>query len=100
MVLDGRVGGRIYERTPDGREVDWGECGWEPPHRLAYLWHIRRDRADATDVALTFVHRGPLGTRLEIDHRGWSGSARTVGAGATRTPAAGPGCCRTSPRTR
>jgi uncharacterized protein YndB with AHSA1/START domain len=72
VVLDGRVGGRIFERTPDGREVDWGEVTrWEPPHRLTYLWHIRRDRADATDVGLTFVHRGPGGTRLEIDHRGW-----------------------------
>jgi uncharacterized protein YndB with AHSA1/START domain len=81
VVLDGRVGGRIYERTPDGREVDWGEVRrWEPPHHLAYLWHIRRDRADATDVALTFVHRGPRGTRLEIDHRGWE----RLGAGGRR----------------
>jgi uncharacterized protein YndB with AHSA1/START domain len=72
VVLVGRVGGRIYEQAPDGREVDWGEVTrWEPPHRLGYLWHIRRDRADATDVALAFVHRGARGTRLEIDHRGW-----------------------------
>jgi uncharacterized protein YndB with AHSA1/START domain len=72
VVLEGRPGGRIFERTPAGREVDWGEVTrWEPPHRLGYLWHIRRDRADATDVELTFVHRGVSGTLLRVDHRGW-----------------------------
>ena len=35
-----------------GAEVEWGEVtAFEPPHRLAYLWHIRRDRADATAMA-------------------------------------------------
>ena len=37
--------GRIYERTPAGTEHDWGEVTvWEPPARLAYLWHLRPDR--------------------------------------------------------
>jgi hypothetical protein len=49
------IGGRIYERTRDGTEIDWGEITvWEPPTRLAYRWHIRRDRADATDVEIPF----------------------------------------------
>jgi hypothetical protein len=38
---------------------------------LAYLWHIRRDRADATDVEINFLHRGDGGTRVEIVHSGW-----------------------------
>ena len=43
---------------------------WEPPRRLAYTWHLRADRADATDVEIRFVPaRG--GTRVEIEHRGW-----------------------------
>jgi uncharacterized protein YndB with AHSA1/START domain len=72
VVLEPHQGGRIYERTPDGRETDWGEITrWEPPHRLSYLWHIRRDRADATDVELTFADVGDGTTRLEIVHRGW-----------------------------
>jgi uncharacterized protein YndB with AHSA1/START domain len=72
VVLEERVGGRIFERTPDGRETDWGEITrWEPPHRLSYLWHIRRDRADGTDVELTFVDAGDGTTRLQIVHRGW-----------------------------
>ena len=42
IVMESGVGGRIYERTPDGAEYDWGEVTtWSPPKRLAYLWHLR-----------------------------------------------------------
>ena len=72
VVLEPRLGGRIYERMPDGTEHDWGEVTqWEPPHRLGYLWHIRRDRADATDVLITFEEAGDGTTRLLIEHTGW-----------------------------
>ncbi len=71
IVLEPEVGGRIYERTPDGAEVDWGWItGWDPPHGLAYRWHLRRDAADATDVEIRFVADGS-GTRMEITHTGW-----------------------------
>jgi uncharacterized protein YndB with AHSA1/START domain len=72
VVLEAGVGGRIFERTPDGEEHDWGEViAWEPPHRLAYLWHLQRERADATEVEIRFVPRGADGARIEIEHRGW-----------------------------
>ena len=72
VVLEGRAGGRIFERTRDGVEHEWGEVTiWEPPTRLAYLWHLRRDRADATEVEIRFVDRGDATTRVEIEHRGW-----------------------------
>jgi hypothetical protein len=72
VVLEPGVGGRIFERLADGTEVDWGEVtAWEPPDRLAYLWHIRRDRADATDVAIAFVDAGDGTTRVEVTHTGW-----------------------------
>ena len=72
VVLEDGVGGRIYERAPDGVEQDWGEVGvWKPPARLAYLWHLRRDRADATEVEVRLVSQGDTGTRIEIEHRGW-----------------------------
>jgi uncharacterized protein YndB with AHSA1/START domain len=71
-MLEPHLGGRIFERTPDGTEIDWGEItAWNPPHRLGYLWHIGRDRSDATDVELTFVDLGDGTTRLEIVHSGW-----------------------------
>ena len=72
IVLEPRLGGRIYERTRDGQEIDWGEItAWDPPHGFAYLWHIRRDRADATDVEVRFVATRDDTTRMEITHNGW-----------------------------
>jgi hypothetical protein len=81
VVMQGEVGGRIYERTPDGVEHDWGEVTvWSPPARLAYLWHLRRDRADATEVEIRFTATGSGATRVEIEHRGWErlGSAASA----------------------
>ena len=72
VVLQGGVGGRIYERTPDGVEHDWGEVTvWEPPTQVTYLWHLRRDRADATEVEIRFLAQGDGATRVQIEHRGW-----------------------------
>ena len=72
VVLEGRPGGRIFERTAGGVEHDWGEVTvWDPPRRLGYLWHLRRDRADATEVEIRFIDRGDATTRVEIEHRGW-----------------------------
>jgi uncharacterized protein YndB with AHSA1/START domain len=74
VVIEPGVGGRIYERTPEGDEHDWGEVtAWDPPTHLSYLWHLRQDRADATEVEITFAAaegRG-TGTRMSIVHRGW-----------------------------
>ena len=79
VVLEPRVGGRLFERTASGAEHDWGEITiWEPPHRLGYLWHLRRDRVDATDVEIRFVSKGPSATTVEIVHGGWE----RLGAGA------------------
>ncbi len=72
VTLEPRLGGRIFECTPDGHEIDWGEVTvWSPPDRLVYLWHIGRERAVATTVDLTFVDTGDETTRLEIVHSGW-----------------------------
>jgi Activator of Hsp90 ATPase homolog 1-like protein len=57
---------------------------WEPPHRLVYLWHLRFDRADATEVG--FAPAGS-GTAVSIVHRGWE-----------RLGAKGPGAARAQPR--
>jgi uncharacterized protein YndB with AHSA1/START domain len=71
IVFDPRVGGRIYERTPAGVEIDWGEIKvWEPPRRLVYLWHVATDRANATEVEIAFIEQGEQ-TRVEVEHRGW-----------------------------
>ncbi len=72
VVLQPDVGGRIYERTADGAEHDWGEVTvWQPPARLAYLWHLGADRAHATEVDIRFIAKDEASTRIEIEHRGW-----------------------------
>ena len=72
IIIEPGVGGRIYERTPTGDEHDWGEVTrWEPPNRIAYLWHLRQDRADATEVEITFAADEHDGTAVSIEHRGW-----------------------------
>jgi uncharacterized protein YndB with AHSA1/START domain len=72
VVLEGRPGGRIFERRRSGVEHDWGEVTiWEPPSRLGYTWHLNRDRSDATDVVIRFIARGDASTRVEIEHSGW-----------------------------
>ena len=71
VTFEPRPGGRIYERTAAGEEHDWGEIvAWEPPHRLAYRWHLRQDAADATLVEIAFA---PVdaGTAVTIVHSGW-----------------------------
>lgn len=72
VELEPREGGRIFERTPDGTEYDWGRIvQWEPPSRLVYDWHIGRNADGATQVELTFVDLGDDQSRLDIVHRGW-----------------------------
>lgn len=71
VCLEPRLGGRIYERSSDGREIDWGEVTeWDPPRRLGYLWHIRRTRDAATDVLVHFEDTAS-GARIRIEHSGW-----------------------------
>jgi uncharacterized protein YndB with AHSA1/START domain len=72
VVLEGRPGGRIFERRASGVEHDWGKVTvWEPPHRIGYTWHLNRDASDATDVEITFVPVGAASTRVDIEHRSW-----------------------------
>jgi uncharacterized protein YndB with AHSA1/START domain len=85
IVFEPAVGGRIFERAPDGREADWGTIlAWEPPRRLVYSWHLRQDRADATEVEIRFDAAPEGGTIVTIEHRGWD---RLGGRGPDRRTA-------------
>jgi uncharacterized protein YndB with AHSA1/START domain len=71
VTFEQRPGGRIFERTSQGAEHDWGEVlVWQPPAKLVYLWHIGRDRDAATEVEVNFSEEGP-NTTISIVHRGW-----------------------------
>ena len=78
LVMEPGVGGRLYERLRDGREVDWGRIElWEPPRRVAFTWHPGRGAETAQAVDVRFVADRD-GTRVELEHRGWE----RVGEGA------------------
>ncbi len=71
VVLEGRQGGRLYERTSDGEEHLWGTVVvWEPPRRLVYTWHPGRGEETRQDVEMSFTPDGD-GTRVDVEHRGW-----------------------------
>lgn len=72
VVLEPRVGGRLYEVTDEG-EQDWGTVRtWDPPHGFSLEWLI--GEACGTEVEVTFEPEGP-GSRVTLEHRGFSASA-------------------------
>src|SRR5262245_27495428 len=69
--FEGRVGGRIVERAPDGRESVWGTVvTWEPPRRVAFTWHPGHDPSEAQDVEVTFTPEQGA-TRVQLTHKGF-----------------------------
>jgi Activator of Hsp90 ATPase homolog 1-like protein len=72
IVFEPRVGGRIFERTESGHEIEWGQIvEWDRPRRLRYLWHIATELHNATDVEIVFLAVSDASTRIEIEHGGW-----------------------------
>jgi uncharacterized protein YndB with AHSA1/START domain len=74
IVLEGRRGGRWFERAPDGTETDWGEVvAWERPARLLLAWRIngewKFDPELETALEITFQEIDANSTRLVLEHR-------------------------------
>jgi uncharacterized protein YndB with AHSA1/START domain len=71
VVMEGRVGGRLFERTPEGEEHLWGTIvTWDPPRHITYSWHPGRGDETAQEVDITFTQDGDR-TRVDIAHYGW-----------------------------
>ncbi len=71
VFIEGTVGGRFFERTPDGVEHDWGKVTvWEPPHRLVFSWYLGSGQQLPTQVNVYFVPLSDNKTRVEVEHRG------------------------------
>ena len=71
IVLEGREGGRMYERMTGGAEGYWGTVlVWDPPHRLVISWTVNPEAPAPTELEITFTPDGD-GARVELEHRGW-----------------------------
>jgi Activator of Hsp90 ATPase homolog 1-like protein len=72
VTIEPRVGGRVFERHRDGRELDWGEVtDWQPGRRLAHTFALAQDPAHPSEVAVEFVPRGDECT-ISFAHGGWT----------------------------
>lgn len=69
--VEPKVGGRVYERAHDGRELTWGKVlVWAAPSRVVYTWHPGMAESLATEVEVTFTRVG-ASTHVDFEHRHW-----------------------------
>ncbi len=75
-IIEGKSGGRCYQRAVDGSECDWGKVTvWEPPRRLVVAWQLDGqwqydpDLSHASEVEITFTPEAGGSTRVDLEHR-------------------------------
>ena len=72
VTMEGRKGGRIFERWADGTEQLWGTVvAWEPPRRVVHSWHVGGPPEPASEVEIRFEMVAPSRTRVVLEHRKW-----------------------------
>jgi uncharacterized protein YndB with AHSA1/START domain len=72
ITFEKRVGGRVLERMSDGTEAPWGTIlEWDPPSRFVMSWKPNMTDGPSTEVEVAFTSLGDLGTRIDLEHRGW-----------------------------
>jgi uncharacterized protein YndB with AHSA1/START domain len=88
--IEPQVGGRWFERAPDGSEYDWGRVlAWDPPRRILLTWQLNGEYVfepeQASEVEITFTAEDAGRTRVDVVHSRFEGLtgadsvARTVG---------------------
>jgi uncharacterized protein YndB with AHSA1/START domain len=70
MVIEGREGGRVYERARDGEVFHIGSVtAYEPPERIVFTWgEATEEWAAPTEVEVRFTEVEG-GTRVDLEHR-------------------------------
>jgi hypothetical protein len=82
VFVEGRIGGRVVERSKKGEESVWGTVtAWAPPSVFAMSWHPGRGPETAQQVTVTFSLVGDGATQVTLVHAGWE----VLGAEAAET---------------
>lgn len=77
--IEGHVGGRLFERNPDGTEYEIGRVtAYQPPSIVAFTWRAPGWEV-STQVNVRFIAEGG-GTRVELEHSGWDQDVKTRNA--------------------
>ncbi|HYD71842.1 MAG TPA: SRPBCC domain-containing protein [Candidatus Binatia bacterium] len=72
VMIEPRVGGRIYETLETGEELEWGEVrAWEPGSRFAMGWRLGRPVEQTTDVSVLFEPIDAQSCRVTLTHENW-----------------------------
>jgi len=76
VVLEPFVGGRWYERSREGNEIEWGRVlAFDPPHRILLSWHVgsdwnyEPDPARVSEIEVSFLAESRGRTRVVFEHR-------------------------------
>jgi len=81
LFLEGRTGGRLYERFTDGDEYTIGNVTlYEAPSRVTFTWQ-QPDWNGPTEVDVRFTTVAE-GTLVELEHRGWEAAGAAQAAGS------------------
>jgi uncharacterized protein YndB with AHSA1/START domain len=94
MVLEPRVGGRMYDVGTDGTQCQWARVlAFEPPSRFVFSWDIslqwkvETDHSKASEVEVRFIAEDANRTRVELEHRhldrhgnGWEAMRDGIGS--------------------
>jgi uncharacterized protein YndB with AHSA1/START domain len=79
VMMEGKVGGRLFEKTGDGAEHDWGRViRWEPPTLLVYEWFLDADPKRATEVEVHFTEEVDGTTTVRVNHGKWENAAEDI----------------------
>lgn len=71
VLMECQMDGRLYERTPEGVEHEWGKIVvWNPPTHFAYDWYLGSGVEQPTRVDVHFQAHQNGGTGIEVNHRG------------------------------
>ncbi len=72
VTIEPKVGGRVYETTPDGEELQWGSVlSYDPGKSICLSWHIAEPEENATEVEVTFTKTEDNKTEVVLIHRNW-----------------------------